>query len=222
MTTTASSATFANMPIEFGPDVASLLPLLALLLVGAWMGLSVQRFLWRLGLFRRKRSSSYDRRPDAAWEPAPVEDYRALDAADQLRIVMSASFAARPLLNQSETRVFEELCQIVQRCKPGWPVMAQVSLGEILRSKDSEAYSCINSKRVDMLLIDEDCRPRHAIEYHGGGHYQGTAAARDAVKKEALRRAGIGYHEVVAGQTTPGELRQLIETLISKIETRQQ
>jgi hypothetical protein len=92
--------------------------------------------------------------------------------------------------------------------------MAQVSLGEILRSKDADAFSCINSKRVDMLLIDEDCRPRHAIEYHGGGHYQGTAAARDAVKKEALRRAGIGYHEVVAGRTTPGELRQIVESLI--------
>jgi hypothetical protein len=28
------------------------------------------------------------------------------------------------------------------------------------------------------------------------GHYQGTAAARDAVKKEALRKAGIRYLEV--------------------------
>jgi len=41
-----------------------------------------------------------------------------------------------------------------------------------------------------------------------------TAAARDAVKKEALRRAGIGYHEVVAGHTTAGELRRLVEKLV--------
>ena len=94
--------------------------------------------------------------------------------------------------------------------------MAQVSLGEILRSKNTEAFGCINSKRVDMLLVDEECRPRHAIEYHGDGHYQGTAAARDAVKKEALRRAGIGYHEVLAGKTTPADLRQFIESLIAK------
>ena len=52
---------------------------------------------------------------------------------------------------------------------------------------------------------------RHAIEYQGTGHHQGSAAARDAVKKEALRKAGIGYHEVVAGHTTPGELRALVE-----------
>lgn len=166
----------------------------------------------------RKRHYPYDYN-SAQYRPA-TEDTRALDAADQLRIVMSAEFAARPLLNQSEARVFEELCQVVMRCKPGWRVMAQVSLGEVLRSRDAEAFSCVNSKRVDMLLIDEGCRPRHAIEYHGEGHYQGTAAARDAVKKEALRRAGIGYHEVVAGKTTPAELRTFIETLISQAETR--
>jgi hypothetical protein len=64
--------------------------------------------------------------------------------------------------------------------------------------------------------VDEDCKPRHAIEYHGAAHYQGSAAARDAVKKEALRRAGIGYHEVLAGHTTPSELRRLVEKLIDK------
>ena len=42
----------------------------------------------------------------------------------------------------------------------------------------------------------------------------GTAAARDAVKKEALRKAGIGYHEVVAGVTTPAELKRLVERLV--------
>ena len=82
-----------------------------------------------------------------------------------------------------------------------------------------DAYGCINAKRVDLLLVDGDCQPRHAIEYQGGAHHQGTAAARDAVKKEALRRAGIGYSEVVAGQTTPAELKQLVKTLLSKAAT---
>ncbi|MFO1142604.1 MAG: hypothetical protein U1E59_09470 [Amaricoccus sp.] len=36
------------------------------------------------------------------------------------------------------------------------------------------------------------------------------------MKKEALRRAGIGYHEVVAGHTTPGDLRRLVEKLVEK------
>ena len=63
--------------------------------------------------------------------------------------------------------------------------------------------------------MDESARVVHALEYQGGGHHHGDcAAARDAVKKEALRKAGIGYHEVVAGQTTPSELRALVEKLV--------
>jgi len=136
------------------------------------------------------------------------------DAADQLRTVMNAEFSIQPLLNRGEARVFQELDRMVLARNPRWHVMAQVSVGEILRSKDPEAYRCINSKRVDLLLVDEACRPRHAIEYQGEGHHQGTAAARDAVKKEALRRAGVGYYEVVAGHTTPSELSRLVEKLV--------
>lgn len=39
-------------------------------------------------------------------------------------------------------------------------------------------------------------------------------AARDAVRKGAMRKAGVGYHEVVAGHTTAGELRRLVERLV--------
>ncbi len=166
----------------------------------------------------RHRSDGNRREAGAAsWsKPRDQETPKQPDAADQLRIVMSASYTIQPLLNKSEARVFKELDRVVLACNPTWHVMAQVSLGEILRSRDPEAYSCINSKRVDLLLVDSDCQPRHAIEYQGGSHHQGTAAARDAIKKEALRRAGIGYHEVVAGQTTPADLRQLIEKLVDR------
>lgn len=160
----------------------------------------------------RPRANTIRRGP-WGWRPEAVP---ARDAADQLRIVMGAAFAIQPLLNKGETRLFKELDRIVLACNPDWQVMAQVSLGEVLRSVDPAAYSCINSKRVDLLLVDENCMPRHAIEYQGHGHHQGTAAARDAVKKEALRRAGIGYHEVVAGHTTPADLRSLVERLVEK------
>ena len=33
-------------------------------------------------------------------------------------------------------------------------------------------------------------------------------------ERHALRGAGIGYHEVVAGHTTAGELRRLVEKLV--------
>lgn len=129
---------------------------------------------------------------------------------------MGATFTVQALLNKSEARVFKALDRMVIACNPGWQVMAQVSLGEILRSADADAYSCINSKRVDLLLVDENCQPRHALEYQGHAHHQGSAAARDAVKKEALRRAGISYHEIVGGHTTPSELRRLVEKLVER------
>jgi len=180
--------------------------LFAVLFVGAILGMTVERFLAKN---RRKAWRDRNRHWDRRREPPR-------DAVDQLHIVMGADFETQPLLNKSEMRVFKKLDQMVISRNPGWQVMAQVSLGEILRSKDADAYGCINSKRVDLLLVDEDCEPRHAIEYQGGGHHQGDAAARDAVKKEALRRAGIGYHEVLGGQTKPSELQRLVERLVDK------
>ncbi|MDP3853907.1 DUF2726 domain-containing protein [Phenylobacterium sp.] len=118
------------------------------------------------------------------------------DSADQLRIVMGARFERRRLLTKSEARVFYAAEKAVRDQKLAWRVMAQVSLGEILSSPDARAYGAINSKRVDVLLISASGDPLAAIEYQGGGHYQGTAPARDAVKKEALRRAGVRYIEI--------------------------
>ena len=199
--------------------------LIGVLAVGAFFGIVAEQFMSkaRRQKWRRGNRTPWQRKGRGASDtPAPWQTARDRapgkqpDAADQLRIVMGADFTSQPLLNRSEARVFKELdCMVIER-NPAWQVMAQVSLGEILRSKDADAYHCINSKRVDLLLMDAECQPRHAVEYQGGAHHQGAAAARDAVKKEALRRAGIGYHEVVAGHTTPAELRRLIERLVDK------
>ncbi|MCV0393816.1 MAG: DUF2726 domain-containing protein [Rhizobiaceae bacterium] len=167
---------------------------------------------WRSKKITQRRAAPDLRSVSAAEATRLVQP----DSADQLRIVMGAEFSIQPLLNKSEARVFRELDRMVLDRNSGWQVMAQVSLGEVLRCRDPDAYRCVNSKRVDLLLMDENCQPRHAVEYQGGGHHQGTAAARDAVKKEALRRAGISYHEVVAGQTTPADLRRLVEKLVER------
>ncbi|MDK1390084.1 DUF2726 domain-containing protein [Sinorhizobium sp. 8-89] len=196
--------------------------LIAALFIGLLIGMAVEQFLatmrkqaWQeRNRSRWKESRSIVQGP---WVQTPVaEPLRPVDATEQLRIVMRSDFTIQPLLNKSEARVFRELDSMVIGCNSSWQVMAQVSLGEILRSTDADAYRCINSKRVDLLLVDSNCQPRHVIEYQGGAHHQGAAAARDAVKKEALRRAGIGYHEVVAGQTTPSELRRLVEKLVER------
>ena len=117
------------------------------------------------------------------------------DVGQQLRAVMAGSFEKQRVLSTSEYRVFAIIEQEIRAQRAGYRVFAQTSLGEILRSSNQDAFRSINSKRVDILVVDGGGWPCLAIEYQGDGHYQGTAAARDAVKKEALRKAGVPYME---------------------------
>lgn len=108
----------------------------------------------------------------------------------------AASFGKQPILTKSETRVLLAAEQAIEAAGLPWRVMAQVCLGEVLTTRDRIAYSAINSKRVDLLVVTKSGEPLAAIEYQGRGHYQGNAPARDAVKREALRKAGIRYIEM--------------------------
>ena len=140
------------------------------------------------------------------------------DHADQLRVVERATYSRRKLLNQGERRLLRVLDDICTAEGTGWRVMAQVSLGEVLATPDEAAYRAINTKRVDMLLIDDQGIPHHAIELQGSGHHLGPAATRDAIEKEALRRAGIGYVEVMPGDT-PTEIRARVAKLARRSAT---
>jgi hypothetical protein len=131
------------------------------------------------------------------------------DPADQLRLVMGARFKKRRLLSRSEAYVLYAAERAVNAANLKWRVMAQVSLGEVLSSSDAQAYSAINSKRVDLLIVSRNGDPIAAIEYQGHGHYQGTAAARDAVKREALRKAEVRYIEVTPESGTEDMAREI-------------
>jgi hypothetical protein len=166
------------MPPEITALMARPLVLIAVLAVGVFVGVTIEQLFSRMRrqAWRERNRSRWgrnNRKAKVAAGPWPTSRDQVStnqpDAADQLRIVMGAHFTIQPLLNKSESRVFKELDRIVIGCNPNWQVMAQVSLGEILRSKDADAYRCINSKRVDLLLMDGDCQPRHAIEYRAVG-----------------------------------------------------
>lgn len=145
------------------------------------------------GSFRR-RDVPPPLRPDVA------------DPAQQLTFVSRVAFERQPLLNKSEFQVLLLLESVVREMKGGHRVMAQTSLGEILRPKQRSfglddaalAYRSINSKRADFVILDRDGLAVLAVEYQGTGHYQGTARMRDAVKREAFRSAGIALIEVPA------------------------
>lgn len=139
-----------------------------------------------------------------------------VDAGEQLKLVMAATFTKQRVLSTSEARVMIEAERAIADLAMPWHVMAQVSLGEILRCPDAAAFSAINSKRVDLLIVDEEHDPIAAVEYQGTGHWQGSAAARDAVKREALRKAGVAYVEVMAGSHLPADLHREIARLARK------
>jgi len=130
-----------------------------------------------------------------------------VDIGEQLKAVMGGSFKKQRVLSSSEFRIFAIVEEEVAALRSGCRVFAQTSLGEILRPADQDAFHSINSKRVDILVIDRGGWPILAVEYQGEGHFQGTAAGRDAVKKEALRKAGVGYMECVATDG-PDQIRQ--------------
>ena len=118
------------------------------------------------------------------------------DPVRQLHAVEAATFQKQRVLGRSEYRVFKIIEDEVATIGKGHRVFAQTSLGEILKSSDQNAFHSINSKRADILVIDGGGWPVLAVEYQGQGHYQKAAATRDAVKKEALRKAGVRYLEV--------------------------
>lgn len=125
-----------------------------------------------------------------------TQDFDLADPTRQLHAVEAASFQRQRVLSGSEYRVFKIIEDEVAAFGKGHRVFAQTSLGEILKSSDQAAFHSINSKRADILVINGGGWPVLAVEYQGQGHYQNTAATRDAIKKEALRKAGVRYLEV--------------------------
>lgn len=209
------------MLATFDALLANPILLLAILATGAAIGVAVEKLF--ASIDREKRRAYWQGRKarggianGSAPRAVPQKDDRTGLAADHLRAVMNAAFKPRALLNKPERRLLACIDKALVEHSPGWRAMAQVNLGEILYSADKDAFWAVNAKRVDLLIIDADCRPLHAIEFQGTGHHGSTdTAARDAVKKEALRRAGIGYVEVVSGDT-PAEVREMVRKLIER------
>ena len=188
-----SSMNFQSAPGAAGPGIELALGIALLVL----MFIAIPFFTTAVRRQRRRRfqfpnrllSFDHQQRPDLT------------DFGQQLRAVMAGSFEKQRVLTSSEYRVFAIVEDEIAAHGAGHRVFAQTSLGEILKSGNSDAFHSINSKRVDILIIDRGGWPFLAIEYQGERHYVGTAAARDAVKKEALRKAGVRYLEICSTDT---------------------
>lgn len=192
-------------------DILSSIPPTAIVAIIAALAL---KLLMDFGVARKKRARRSGNR-----QPARID---VTDPRDQMEYVSRVDFRRIPLLNGEERRVFECLERAVLATSPGFRVMAQTSLGEIIgpdpRSVSKEdadlARRSINSKRVDFAVFDEEHGLRLAVEYQGSGHYSGKAFMRDAVKREALRKAGVPFLEIAKGER-PGELHDKVIRLLA-------
>ncbi len=151
----------------------------------------------------------------------PHNNWGLSNPSNQIEAISKVNFERVRILNKSEYRVFVALEKIVENLGDGHRVLAQTSLGELIKpdSKSGDwkerkaAFASINSKRLDFAVIDKFGLLTVAVEYQGKGHHQDKAFARDAVKREALRRAGVPMIEVAKG-TMPSELRAEIAKYI--------
>ena len=189
-------------------------------------------FLWIRTLFRQRiRRAARGRRfaraapgeivrlDDSTGRPGPAS---MADPRDQMIAIASVPFETVPLLNKEEFRLLPLIEAVVRAHGDGHRVMAQTSLGELIRPSGDfattgmrrAAHASINSKRLDFAIVDRRGHMAVAIEYHGSGHYHGTSFMRDAVKREAIRKAGVPFLEVPADFVAEEIAQRLREILV--------
>ena len=161
------------------------------------------------GRRRRKRRSRADHSRKAGHRPKEVPRpgaSRLGDPTAQMEFISKVDFEPRRLLSRAEYGILRILENITREIGGGHRVMAQTSLGEIIAPRCASgsdeirdlAFRSINGKRLDFLVIDRIGMPALAVEYQGHGRYRNRAFMRDAVKREAVRKAGIRLLEVPA------------------------
>lgn len=192
---------------------------LDVLFLGALVAVAVFALLKHLVFPRRSWRPRYSKFPRRNFYVVPESTSSLGDSSDQLRHVMGATFFKKKVMSKSEYKIFRIVESEISALRNGCRVLSQTSLGEIIGSDNKKAFASINSKRVDILIIGPYGDPVAAVEYQGGGHHQGSSAARDAVKKEALRKAGVHFVEVDDGHS-PEEITHLVRRLFQSPSER--
>ena len=169
---------------------------------------------------RYRPSAAQTHTPAAKPKQTPIRPITRLTEphpqARNIEAVAKVSFRKKRLLNKGEYRLLRALEDLLPQFGGQYRLMAQTSLSEIIEpigtreDKDwKNAFHAINAKRLDFAIFDSGGFLVCAIEYQGEGHYQDGAFMRDAVKREALRLAGVPLVEITP-DVTREELRILI------------
>ena len=172
-------------------DLIAIMSSPPLLLVGLIVGFTL------IGYAGQARKRPLTRKP--YYNPRlirPIPSRRS-DPVQQAGAAGIGDYFAKRVLSPTEAKVLRAAERVIEEAGLPWRVLAQVALGEVLGSTDEAAFHAINAKRTDLLIVAADFTPIAAIEYQGSGHHLGSDAyLRDAIKREALRKAGVGFIEI--------------------------
>lgn len=200
-------------------------------LIGVWIDqnsdvvlcILAASFLIAAALSRTLRPGSRARR--RTWtllRTATLQDkHDSRDPLAQIDAVSRCAFESVPLLNREEARLLPLLETTVREAGDGHRLMVQTSLGELIRPSQTQGttedrrrgFASINSKRLDFAIINRFGYLVLAIEYQGSGHFQTQSFMRDAVKREALRKAGIAMLEIPT-RFTPDAVRASVLDIV--------
>jgi hypothetical protein len=133
-----------------------------------------------------------------------------VDSAADLRLVSDAGFASKPLLSGREADVLGFVETAAAEAGQGWRVVPQVRLVDIIASSDVEANAVIGDHRLDMLIVSASHLPVAALDYQPLGQLKDDSALRDAIKREALRRADVPFIEIRANEPLDGIKAQIL------------
>ena len=136
--------------------------------------------------YNRNYSNSYNSNQNKSVRPfgEPL-----ITETTALSKVSNAQYFKRPLMNRSEYKLFRKLEKHLEKFYKGQIVrlFPQVAMGEFLGSENDDAFRLVNAKRVDFVIVDSSGEAVIVIEYQ--------AVERDAIKREACRKAGIEFLE---------------------------
>ncbi|MFD3191041.1 DUF2726 domain-containing protein [Sedimentitalea sp. HM32M-2] len=148
-----------------------------------------------------------------------------LIAADPLQAIARVRFERIRLLNPAESRLLPIIEHAAQAADSGLRVTTRTSLGDIIAprhgcaSSDDRRHACatINSRQLDFAVFDRFGLCVCAIDVqrrvHAINQPRTDQPARDAIKTEALSRAGVPLIEIAPDIQAPQLQRQLQRVL---------
>ena len=120
-----------------------------------------------------------------------------MENKDKLAIrVWQSNVTIKELLNKEETKIFKKLTFLKSGLKMSNIIICpQVNISSFADfPKEDKALWDFSNLSVDFLIIDnENYKPLMAIEYYGGGHYQGDEEKRAKIKIRDLCKQILCY-----------------------------